>query len=762
MILILFILLPLCTTSTVLFTAPSSVSAPIPAGQKFALQTPQPVLCNIPFALQVTLPALNCHDNVCASWPKNLPFHLATSGGNFTGNFLNVTSFSGLGNGLSFIVKGVTAIEAGYGRLTLTVLPQQQPQPPQPPVPRAPTAPTAPPMPPCPPDQTCSASTSASIFVIPPIFSVFPPVITLILAVCTKQVLPSLLIGVWSGAFLTANYNPVTAFCTTFSRYFVGALTDNGHGPVILFACILGGVLELVDKSGGANGLAEKARKLASTRMRALLCAWALSVLVFFDDYSAILIVGSMLKDSLKKVRMSPAKLAFIIHIVGVNLPSIMPVSSWVGVELGYISDSYSALHLEHDHGTFSVFLRTIPYRFFPILAIVYPLISILLRRDFGSLLQAERDFLQLIAEEIKNIPNDTENSLVAQLLHSATGGSSTSFSRNTTTEGNEEVQANRGGQQQYVQHSQHHILHAQPPLPPLYDSSSSSMEMESNSAAVQGWWPNAVVPFSVIVVVTFAGIIVSGMAQAPGLHPTLIDIVANADSVDALLWSAAAASAVAMIMYGTCQRIMNLENLVAAWTKGFCEMMEPLLILMLAWALGAVVNELQTSVFLSSMLSGSLEVCWLPAIATLLAGLVSFASGSAMGTMGILFPLVLPLAHSLGNEADVMQAAGAVFAGSTFGNTGSPIADNTVLSSIATNCDLVVHAQTMLPSSCLIFVVSIVFGTIPVSLGWYNPAIGLLLSIGVLCIFLLVVGEDVETGAKGCRGICCQRQEEQ
>ena len=61
-------------------------------------------------------------------------------------------------------------------------------------------------------------------------------------------------------------------------------------------------------------------------------------------------------------------------------------------------------------------------------------------------------------------------------------------------------------------------------------------------------------------------------MEQAPEVHPSLVDIVANADSVDALLWSAAAASAVAMIMYGTCQKIMNLEKLVAAWTKGFCE----------------------------------------------------------------------------------------------------------------------------------------------------------------------------------------------
>ena len=110
------------------------------------------------------------------------------------------------------------------------------------------------------------------------------------------------------------------------------------------------------------------------------------------------------------------------------------------------------------------------------------------------------------------------------------------------------------------------------------------------------------------------------------------------------------------------------------------------------------------------------------------------------------------------------MQAAGAVFAGSTFGNTASPIADNTVLSSIATNCDLVTHAQTMLPASCLIFVVSIVVGTVPVSLGLYSSPVALLLSIGVLAVVLVVVGEDVETRERGCQGIrcCCLNREEE
>ena len=746
------------TSTGVLITAPSSVTVPIPSGASFGLQPPKPVLLSIPFSLLITLAPLNCQSSsssssACQPWPESVPFRLITSTANFSGSLANVSSSAGLGVGLSFIVKGITVSDLGTSRLSFAVLTNSFEL-------VTPAGVT---------DTDTGIITTGStttgittttttgittvmttvIFVIPPILSVFPPVVTLVLAVYTKQVLPSLLAGVWTGALLTSNYNPLVAFCKSFSTYFVGAIVNNGHGPVILFALVLGGVLELVDKSGGAQGLAEKARGFASTRMRALLCAWILSVLVFFDDYSAILIVGSMLKDSLRKVRVSPAKLAFIIHMVGVNLPSIMPVSSWVGVELGYIADSYDALHLNQDRSPFSVFLRTIPYRFFPLLAIIYPLLAILLRREFGSLLKAERKFLS----SLKDVAGDRGGEGGAR---GGGGGKETErnmlnvnfLSSDDRKDGGSGSGSGSGGGDIDSSTSTFPVVR--------YDSLDSA-------PPIQGWWPNAVIPFSIIVLVTFAGIFVSGLEKAPGPHPSLVDIVANADSVDALLWSAAAASAVSMLMYGTCQRIMTLEKLVSAWTTGFKEMMEPLLILLLAWALGAVVNELQTSVFLSSMLGGSLNVVWLPVIATLMAGLVSFASGSAMGTMGILFPLVLPLAHSLGSETYVMQAAGAVFAGSTFGNTASPIADNTVLSSIATNCDLVVHAQTMLPSSVLIFLVSIVFGTMPVSLGWYSPLVGMLLSICVLAGVLMLLGENVETGERGIHcGRCCREEEEE
>ena len=89
----------------------------------------------------------------------------------------------------------------------------------------------------------------------------------------TKQVVPALFIGIWSGAFLNNAYNPIASFCSTSSVYFVDAMASNGYTPVVPFALVLGG-FELVDKSGGATGLAKLAQKFASTRFRALLIAW--------------------------------------------------------------------------------------------------------------------------------------------------------------------------------------------------------------------------------------------------------------------------------------------------------------------------------------------------------------------------------------------------------------------------------------------------------------------------------------------------------
>ena len=686
----------------------SGLALVVKPGDDFAVSCDDVVLSGENFDATVTLAPFRCDNGranhssqsgsttTCEPWPQEITMKITIKSPNGSGNttefistITNASSPSlGLADGLTFTISGISVSDLGHQSLDFALAIKQE--------------------------RWKSRKLTCSFYVIPPILSILPPVVTLILAFATQQVVPSLLIGVWVGAFLVNGYNPISSFCNTFSKYFVDALIGDGHGPVILFALVLGGVLELVDKSGGAKGLAIVAQRMAHTRTRALVAAYALSMVIFFDDYSCILIVGACLRPSLRQVRVSPAKLAFIIHIVGNNLPSFFPVSSWVGVELGYIKDQYESLGISGEHGAFSVFLRTIPYRFFPLVAILMPLLSILTGRDFGPLLDAEVAFLR------ENGSNDLAGT---QTLSTRGRNASNSLVINLLPSSNSEEEASDD------------TGRLNTPTPPR--------------AA------NAIVPFSILIVATFAGIAVSGSNACSELRissPSLVDIVAHADSVNALLWAAAASSLVAVVLYAF-QKLMSLGDMMSAWTTGFKDMMEPILILMLAWALGGVVKDLKTASFLAGSLNGNLNASWICPLATVLAGIVSFASGSAMGTMGILFPLILPLAASLTMsekgtsifeaEIAVMQAAAAVLAGSTFGNTCSPIADNTILASLSSGCDLVLHAKTMAPYTAVAFMVSLIFGTVPVSLGWISAGVGVLLCCGVIIVILYVAGKD-------------------
>lgn len=98
---------------------------------------------------------------------------------------------------------------------------------------------------------------------------------------------------------------------------------------------MLGGLIGLVQKSGGALGLAKVTSRFASTPLKAQLLCWFLGVVVFFDDYASILIVGNALRPILKHIKVSKEKFAFIIHTMAVCLCSFSPISSWVGIEIG-------------------------------------------------------------------------------------------------------------------------------------------------------------------------------------------------------------------------------------------------------------------------------------------------------------------------------------------------------------------------------------------------------------------------------------------
>jgi hypothetical protein len=167
------------------------------------------------------------------------------------------------------------------------------------------------------------ATHTTSVMVSPGWVSLLPPMVTLVMSAVLGQVTVSLLAGIWCGAIIVSNGNPLTAFLRTFDQSWVSAFTVDDHAGVLLFTIVLGGTIGVVQKGGGGHGLALVAKKFMTSSLRMQLSTWLLCLVIFFDDYSCILIVGSSLRQVLSQTGVSREKFAAIIHTVGVCLPSM-------------------------------------------------------------------------------------------------------------------------------------------------------------------------------------------------------------------------------------------------------------------------------------------------------------------------------------------------------------------------------------------------------------------------------------------------------
>jgi Na+/H+ antiporter NhaC len=200
-------------------------------------------------------------------------------------------------------------------------------------------------------------------------------------------------------------------------------------------------------------------------------------------------------------------------------------------------------------------------------------------------------------------------------------------------------------------------------------------------------------------------------------------------------------------------QRILSLEEVVNAWYKGLRSMFYAMIILVLAWSLGGIAEEMHTAAFLVSVLGDTLPVQLLPCIVFVLAAFTAFATGSSWGSMGILIPLVLPLTwavmtasgHAAPGDMHLLYSSIAgVLAGSVWGDHCSPISDTTILSSMASGCDHVEHVRTQMPYAIVVGLVSMAVCLVPVAYGlpWW-AALG---ASGVLLYLVLrIAGQKIQ-----------------
>jgi Na+/H+ antiporter NhaC len=500
--------------------------------------------------------------------------------------------------------------------------------------------------------------------------SILPPLLAIVLALLFRHVLVALVLGVWLGALLLADLSPVASFARLLDTHLVGAVADRGHASILLFSLLLGGMLGLMTQSGGAKGLARWASTDTRSRRRGQLTTWFLGLLVFFDDYANSLLVGASMRPVTDRLRISREKLAFLVDATAAPVASLALISSWIGVEVGYIADQFAHLGIERD--AYLTFIETIPFRFYPILMLVFVFWVGFRGRDFGPMRRAE------------------ERALLEGLV-------------------------SRPG--------------AQP---------ASDFHDEAVPEDMEGRPMNAVVPVVVVVLVAALGIYFDGRAKvlAAGLEPTLRAIVGEASSSAAILWATGAGclSALALCVWSGA---LSFGESIDAWMGGMKSMLYAVVILVLAWALGGVCRDLDTAGFLIGLLGDWISPVWIPASVFVLSALVSFATGTSWGTMAILFPLVVPLAHRVapGQETILLGTVSSILAGSVWGDHCSPISDTTVLSSMATSCDHMDHVRTQLPYALFVGGVSLLCAELPVAAGWYGPWAGLLAGTLVMIV---------------------------
>ncbi len=528
------------------------------------------------------------------------------------------------------------------------------------------------------------------------VLTLLPPVVAIALAFITKETILSLFFGVFIGEFmLCANDlnivgSAVNAFLAI-GHEVISCMADPWNAGIILQCLLIGGVIQLITKMGGAKALADSLAKRANTPRKAQLITWFLGLCVFFDDYANSLIIGPIMRPVMDKLKVSREKLAFVVDATAAPVAGIAIISTWIGLEISLIAAGFKTIGM--NVSGFGIFFQTIPYRFYNILILIFVVMSSLTLYEFGPMKKAEQK---------ARARKDSESIQIPQV---------SSF---------EEIQPVEG-------------------------------------IKLTVW--NAIIPIGTLIIGALIAFYWSGyttilagdnqtlitlMKTAPLSFNGIFEALSASDASVALFQAALLASIVAILM-AVLERIMTIKQALDEWVSGMKAIAVTCVILLLAWSLGGVIGNVGTANYLVGILKGTIPYWILPSLIFVLGGIISFATGTAYGTMSILMPLTIPLAWAVSPDMGfVITATSGVLTGAIFGDHCSPISDTTILSSMGTGCNHIDHVQTQIYYAIFVAIIAILFGYIPAGFGiaWY---ICIPIAVVVMYVGLKVIGEKVD-----------------
>jgi len=237
-------------------------------------------------------------------------------------------------------------------------------------------------------------------------WALIPPLVAIILALVTKEVYSSLFVGIVIGGLFYAGFQPETAILHIFNDGIIGSLSDVWNLGILVFLVILGVMVCLMNKAGGSAAFGRWAATKIKTKTGAQLATILLGVLIFIDDYFNCLTVGSVMRPVTDKHKISREKLAFLIDATAAPICIIAPISSWAAAVTGFV---------EGEDG-FSLFLRAIPYNYYALLTLLFMVLAIILKVEFGPM-KTKEDAMQTLQEKAEEADKTSGKGIVADLI---------------------------------------------------------------------------------------------------------------------------------------------------------------------------------------------------------------------------------------------------------------------------------------------------------------------------------------------------------
>ncbi|ADG90438.1 Na+/H+ antiporter NhaC family protein [Thermosphaera aggregans] len=530
-------------------------------------------------------------------------------------------------------------------------------------------------------------------------FPILPPLLAIVLAIYTQQVLPALFAGIWVAALMVYGYNPLSATIETW-KWIVSSITDSWNATILVFDFLIGSMVALLYASGSMYSLAEVIGKRVKSARTASIMASILGIIVFFDDYSNTIVVGNSMRPLTDKHRVSRELLSYIVDSTAAPVAGLMIVSTWIGYEVQQINGALDVLKEQFDQGLipaapdisgYGLWLTAVPFHFYSILAVILVFLVAATRRHFGPMLKAEYRAL-------------TEGKVL------------------------------RDG--------------AQPLMP------TESVLGEAPREKRASYWIFLASVLGLIVV-TLIGMWYTGamvIIEDEGLEAAWWEIdftsaLMNADAATALLWGSFTGFLIAFVgaLYS---RVLTFRKAMEYTLKGMYLMVYANAILVLAWTIKTATQSLGTADYVvTQAVSANVPALLVPLIIFLISMFISYTTGTSWGTFALMMPIAIPLAWRIAliqyddiNFAYMLAAAsiGAVFGGGIYGDHVSPISDTTIMSSMFSGSDHIDHVTTQMPYGTFAAGVSIILYLL-FAAGLTTPLI--LLPVGVI---LLVLGHRV------------------